>query len=155
KIDLSSQSVTDSTELAYEPNSMVYDNNGYLWVLCGGGYAGAPFRENPILVKLNPGDMTIESTYPFHSTDSYPSELVYNASDNNLYFIMGTVGADEDLGIYRMRVGYTAVPTSPFVAENGQHAFYKLSIDSEGVLWATDAGDFSSPGTVSKINPDA
>ena len=39
-VDNAADIVTDSIEVGYEPESMVIDRNGTLWVLCNGGWQG-------------------------------------------------------------------------------------------------------------------
>ncbi len=151
KIDVAAGEVVDSLEIAYEPNSMVYDAKGDLYVLCGGGYGGAPYRETPAIVRVNPANMSILGTYPFPSTDHYPSELVYNKKEDKLYFLVGTVGTDDNLGVYSMDILGTGVSATPFLAQ-GSGMFYTLTLDEEGDLWVTDAGDFSSPGLIHKVD---
>lgn len=153
KIDVNTEKVVDSLEIAYEPNSMAYDAKGNLWVLCGGGYFGAPYRESPRLIQVIPENMEIKATYPFPSENHYPSDLTYNSKNNALYFVVGTVATDSDLGVYQMSLGSDGISAQPFLAQ-GEKMFYTLNVDDEGDLWVTDPGDFSSPGTIYQVNSD-
>ncbi len=156
KIDISSQTVTDSLKVGYEPGSIEYDSDGNLWVLCSGGYPSSfnPYREDPALVKVNPQDLSIIKKYDLPSEDNYPSELKYSKDDDALYFIVNTISDDKNLGIYKFDLDDSVIPSKAFIPMDNFTYLYKLTVDSDGDLWATDAMDFSSPGKVYKFNSD-
>lgn len=155
KIDINSGLVVDSVEVRYEPGSIEFDSEGNLWVLCSGGYPypDTTYRKVPGLLKVDPETMEVIDIYEF-TEDAYPSDLEYDHIENSLYFIMGTVKADKELGVFKVDISSGEVPSSALIPNTSERTFYQLSIDEEGNIWATDAGDFASPGTVYKYDAD-
>lgn len=148
KIDVNTEAIIDSLEVTYEPNSLEYDDEGNLWVMCSGGYVGSDYREEPKLLKVDPATMTIEDSFSFSSSDHYPTEMEYSKSEDALYYLLGSNGGDTDLGVYKFSIDNNNLPTQPLIPRNTDGRFYKLIMGREGTIWVTDGGDFSSPGTV-------
>ena len=136
-IDILSDEVVDSLEVGLQPNSIVKDARGKLWVLCDGGFQGIPGgQERPSLSRINPETFTIEKTFLFEDINSSPIELSINSAGDKLYFING--------GILTMHIDDNVLPEQAFISA-GDHNFYGLGID-ENVIYATDAGDYLSDG---------
>jgi hypothetical protein len=139
-IDVASRTLVDSVFVGREPNSMVIDQNGRLWVLCGNALGQAV----PQLVQMNVDSMTIEAVFPFASGQEAPTRLCINAAGDQLYFLNG--------GIYKMGIGDGNLPSQAWVAKGG-HTWYGLEIDPvAGWLYATDALDYQREGKVYRFS---
>lgn len=133
--------ITDSIEVAPEPESMVLDKNNKLWVLCSGGYTGISLAE---LLTINTVTDEIEKRFVFPSKLSYPSNLQINATKDTVYYL--------DNGIYRMGILSPVLSDKPFRPSNGRY-IYKLGIDSgTGRIFYTDALDFQQRGYVLQVS---
>ncbi|MFO8128536.1 MAG: hypothetical protein R6T99_01375 [Bacteroidales bacterium] len=120
-----------------EPNSMVRDKNGKLWVLCSGGFLG---EEVPALYRINPATLDIEGKIEFSSSDMAPSKLNINASGETLYYLNGQ--------IFKMSIQATEIPSGHFI-EYQDGVLYSLFVDPDNShIIASDAIDFQQPGKV-------
>lgn len=130
----------DSVSVGREPNSLVRDQNGKLWVLCGSALG----QVQPRLVRMNADSLTPELTLTFPSTQDAPSKLCINTAGDQLYFING--------GIYNIGVNASALPAQPWVPK-GSHNWYGLDIDPQtGLIYATDAMDFLHKGILYRFS---
>ncbi|HQO50237.1 MAG TPA: DUF5074 domain-containing protein [Bacteroidales bacterium] len=142
-IDVIRDKLTDSIVVTKEPNSMVLDKFGKLWVLCSGGYLN---EEQPALYKINTTNLAIESVFTFQNINSSPNQLTINASSDTLYFINNN--------IYRMPVDATSLPEHAFVDRKNRN-FYHLAVDpNTSEVLATDAGNYLQSGYVFRFKPD-
>jgi len=114
------------------PNSLVVSGNS-LWILCGGNPDYTGNETNGSLVELNMDNQVIEQTFNFELTQ-HPSGLTMD--DINLYY--GLNGA-----VFSMEESDISLPTESII--NG--LFYSITA-YRGILFATDAGDFTSNGTL-------
>jgi len=114
------------------PNSLVVSGDS-LWILCGGNPDYTGNETNGALVELNLTNQVIEQTLNFELTQ-HPSGLTMD--DINFYY--GLNGA-----VFSMEESDTSLPTESII--NG--SFYSLTAH-QGILFATDAGDFTSNGTL-------
>lgn len=138
-------SLVDSIEVGKQPNSMVLDRDGKLWVLSDGGYPGSPYGQQVAsLAKINPGSMEIEHTYWFDELVYSPTYLQVNPAGDTLYFI--------NEGLFRMCILDNVIPGKVFIEENGKN-FYSCGIDPlSGDIYISDAGNFLSKGYVYRYN---
>jgi len=128
-------SVIDSIKVGHEPESMVIDKNGILWVLCSGSYTGNYYPE---LVAINTTSNKIVKRLQFDSKMMYPSSLKINMTGDTLYYI--------EKSIWRMSVFSDILPEKPFINASGR-LFYKIGIDpADGKLYATNALDYQQRG---------
>ncbi|QJX46181.1 YncE family protein [Hymenobacter taeanensis] len=105
------------------PSSMVLDQAGAIWVLCGGitRYGGAPsypvLSSTPAnLVRLNTTTPAASVTLPFAKGGA--SSLRTNGAKNQLYYRYS--GA-----VYRMNTSDLTLPTTPLI----RRSFYGLEVD--------------------------
>jgi len=142
-IDAGLDQLVDSIVVAKEPNSMVIDKNGKLWILCSGGYLN---EELPALFRINPTSLEIEKRINFPDISTSPENLCLNNSADTLFFLNN--------GIYRMPIDDNTIPDSPFIGSDGKN-FYSLAIDpSSSEIVATDAGNYLQKGYVFRFRPD-
>ncbi len=83
-IDPSTDTFVDSIVVGIEPQSMVIDKGGNLWVLCSGGFSG---DENPSLWNINLGDNSLVRKYIFPDILSSPEDLCINSTKDTLYLL--------------------------------------------------------------------
>ncbi len=148
-IDRKTDRLIDSIQVLQQPNSMVLDRNGKIWVLCDGGYEGSAYGDNqPGLVRIDAASHTVERIFvlPF---DNWPSKLGINGSSDTLFFINGDV--------WRMPVDATALPTEPFIPSqsgSGSKLFYGLGVNpSTSEIYVSDAIDHLQNGVVYRFSP--
>lgn len=135
-IDANSLAITDSIQVGREPNSLVADKNGKLWVLCSGGLNEAM----PQLDRIDPQMKQVEARLFFDDIQSSPSELELNPGGDALYYLDG--------GLFKLAISDSLLPTNPFVG-NGSQSFYGLGIDPiSGAIYLSDAKDFQRRGTI-------
>lgn len=135
-IDLATLTLQDSLYVGREPNSLVVDQNGKLWVLCGNALGQAL----PQLVRVNADSMRVEATFPFGSAQASPIKLTRSAAGDALLFVNG--------GIFRMAIGDSALPSVAWVPQ-GAHTWYSLGVDPQtGDVYAGDALDYQRRGKV-------
>jgi DNA-binding beta-propeller fold protein YncE len=127
--------LTDSVQVGHEPESMVIDSNGKLWVLCSGGYSGEYYPE---LDCISLSDFSKIKSYSFPTKTEYPSALTINSTGDTLYWLNN--------GIFRMAVTASSLPATPLVASSGRN-FYKLGISRiRKEIYATNTVDYQQKG---------
>lgn len=138
--DLETEEVLTSVTVGLEPESMVLDRNGRLWVLCTGGWNG---EEIPRLVRINTATYEKEAEMFFRTVSDNPSSLTANAAGDTLYFL--------DEGVRRMPVTASALPSDVFISA-GDRLFYKLAAGPGGQVAVTDAIDYQQRGDLLVYN---
>ncbi|MEL4455141.1 DUF5074 domain-containing protein [Lutimonas vermicola] len=137
-INIADNSIDTALTTGDVPNSIVADSNGAVWVLCGGIPAWTGSETPGSLYKIDPTSYRLEIK-EFASTE-HPSLL--NTDKGNLYFAL-------DGNVYGMNTNEVELPTNAIEGLGGQ--FYTMNV-KDGELFATDAGDFSSEGTLKVFN---
>jgi hypothetical protein len=136
--------LVDSIEVLPQPNSMVLDKYGKIWVLCDGGYQGSIYGDfQPGLVRIDAVSHTVEKIFILPE-DNWPSRLCINGTADTLYFINGDV--------WKMAVDQEKLPVSSFIpAHNGSETslFYGLGVDPvSSEVFVSDAIDHIQNGVV-------
>ena len=150
-IDSETDTWIDTIEVLMQPNSMVLDKDGKLWVLSDGGFPGSPYgHEAPGLLRINTETQQIERTWLFEK-GGRPSSLTINGSGDTLYYI--------NKDVYRMATTNSAEPevfiNSPY-PETHLGGFSALGVDpGSSEVYVADAIDYMQPGTVYRYSPDA
>ncbi len=128
-----------SIAVGKQPQSIVEDENGFLWVLCDGGFNPRD-RENATLHKIDPIKRAVLYTYIFDDIEASPSRLNYNASTGKLYFI--------NRSVFEFNVqGEKAEPTELFKIDGAN--FYGLGINQlNDQLIVCDVRDYVKNGVV-------
>lgn len=116
------------------PNALVFNNSGELYVLTEGNSTFSGSETGGKLVKVNTVNNTVFSTIDFGATE-HPNHLKFE--NNNFYYYLNG-------GVYKTTEAATTLPTA---AEFSGLSLYDMNIrDNE--LFGLDAGDFSSEGTL-------
>jgi hypothetical protein len=136
KINTQNNELVDSIFVPKDPESMVLDKDGNLWVLCTGGIND----ELPKLVKIDLTTNTIENEFIFTSINESPTKLSIDGEGDRLYFINSNV--------YAMSIYASSLPSVSFVQSNG-NVFYGLTVNkSNNQVYITDALDYLQQGKV-------
>ena len=150
-IDTRTDCIVDSITVTKQPNSMVLDRNGTLWVLSDGGYPQSPYgQEMAALTKINPVNRKIEKVFLFKEMSVSPSHLRINPDKDSLFFIYNSWagGKVNKPGIYSMNINSEKLPELPVIPQNAR-TFYSLGIDyGNGFVYVADALDFMQRGKV-------
>jgi YVTN family beta-propeller protein len=142
-IDASTDQVIDSVFVGKEPNSMMLDKDGKLWVLCSGGFASEAY---PSLWQIDPESLNILSTFNFTDISTSPTSLCIDGAGETLFFL--------NQGIYSMSIYDTILPALPLISED-EHLFYSLAINPKSnEIFATDAIDYQQRGLILRYQPD-
>lgn len=131
-IDMDNNVVIETLTVGDVPDSMQIIG-GDLWVLCAGKPEFSGEETAGSLIQFDLGTNTVSNTFDFELT-SHPSDLVNMGA--NLYFTLN--GA--------IRVLSTQSPVLPGTAF-ATGSFYEIEVNN-GKLYATDAVDFNSNGTL-------
>lgn len=131
-IDTTTDTVSTTITVGDVPNSMVLIGSD-LWVLCGGAPSYATVETAGSLVKVSTATNTVSATMTFEVTE-HPSLLTSEGSD--LYY---TLNGE----VYTMDVAAATLPTTSIISG----FFYGMTAHN-GKLYATDAGDYASDGTL-------
>lgn len=134
-IDPANHTLIDSVKVTKEPNSMVVDNRGDIWVLCSGGYTN---EEIPALYCIDAVDHSIKEQIQFEHKELNPSELSINNNRDTLYYL--------NQGVYRMSTSEITLPQKPFL-EEGDKLFYALGVMNRHIA-VSDAVDYQQKGIV-------
>lgn len=119
------------------PNSMVFDNQGLLYVLSGGIPAWTGNETGGQLNVINTSSNTVSATLEFGDNE-HPSNLSYGES---LYYTLNG-------GVYKLAVGISTLPTTS-VIENINFNFMTIH---NNILYGVDAGDYTSAGTLQSFD---
>lgn len=142
-IDAYTDQLIDSVIVGKEPNAIVLDKQGKLWVLCSGGFAS---EEKPSLWQIDPENLDILSAFIFPDINASPTSLCIDGEGETLFFL--------NQGIFQMSVSDLTLPTIPLIAEDG-HLFYSLAVDPKSnEIFATDAIDYQQRGLVLRYHPN-
>lgn len=150
RIDTSTDRVDGSLRVGVQPNSMVMDAGGKLWVITDGGFEGNPAgNENPGLVRIDAENFEIEKSWRFPA-GSKPTRLTISGDGETLYWLNG--------GVWCMSLKVTGaeksgkleavMPTTPIISGEN-HLFYGLAIDPRsGDIYVSDAIDYQQGGII-------
>ena len=131
-IDLRTNEVKTTITVGEVPNSSSVDFLRTVWVLCGGNPSWTGNETAGRLYKITESDT---SYFEFEPGD-HPEHLTYG--DGKLYYNLNGK-------VYEMVISDKKLPTEKMDGLDGY--FYTLKFNDEK-LYATDAGDFASEGTL-------
>ncbi len=148
-IDASRDLVVDTIEVGHNPKDMVMDIDGNLWVLC---YGYVQYDENwnvtsespSELYKINNINHTIVDSYII-SNNTHPEHLEVSPDGLSIYYGGGFLFGN----IFKMNIHDAELPANPL----NDNYFYGFNIDwTDGTLFALEAPNFTSNGTLYRIN---
>lgn len=137
-IDTSDDSIEAIVEVGDVPNSIAIDRNANVWVLCQGKPDYTGDETNGALFKIDVVSNAVSSLD--FTTTQHPKLLNYY--DEKLYYNL-------DAKIYSMDMTATELPSESIAGLEGD--YYSMNIFG-GELFATDAGDYSSEGSLEVSN---
>lgn len=137
-INTEDNSVIENLEVGDVPNSILLDRNTDIWILCQGKPSYTGDETNGSLFKIAAGSNAI-SSYEFTAVQ-HPNLLNYE--DENLYYHL-------DGKVFRFGINDMELPTEALAGLDG--FYYAMNINN-GELYATDAGDYASEGTLKVFN---
>lgn len=145
-IDPEKDMVVDSVKVPKQPQKMVLDKNGKIWVLTDGSYKGAPGGyENPALVRIDPETRTVEQIFRWSQEARHPGDLDINPARDTLLVVAG--------GFYKMGVDDSRLPAAPFIAA-GNRLFFSAGVDPQsGEIYLADAVDYAQNAMVYRFSP--
>lgn len=142
-VDPSTDAITKSIYVGYNPNSIVADKNGLIWVLCS-GYTNLnnwSTIKPGALIAIDPATNEVTKTFTLAELFS-PTSLTINASKDQLVYLYN--GA-----VYQQDITAATLTTTAKI----NRWFYHIGIDpSSNILYATDPGSFSSNGLLLRYN---
>ena len=134
-INTSNNTVEANLTIGDVPNSIVSDGNGNVWVLCQGNPSYATTETGGSLYKIKVNDLGI-TNFDFDSITDHPTSLAVDA--NELFYNLNGK-------VYAFDVKSSNLPTESIVGFDG---YYYAMKANNGELYATDAKDYASEGTL-------
>ena len=130
--------VIDSIKVGVEPESMVIDRNGTLWVLCDGGWTHENYAK---LITINITTDKVIKEYVFPTLQASPSCLKIDGFGQNIFYLDG--------GVRQMDITSDKLPAIPFILQGTGEYFYKIAVNPiTSDVFVTDAADFIQQGYV-------
>jgi DNA-binding beta-propeller fold protein YncE len=137
-VNTTNDRLVDSIEVGNEPESMVFDRYGMLWVLCNGGWMRQYYAK---LVEINPSVNKVVKTFTFPTKEESPTCLKIDGLGQTLYYL--------DDGVRQMDINSTSLPATTFIIQESGESFYKLGINPvNSDIFVTDAVDNTQRGYV-------
>jgi YVTN family beta-propeller protein len=133
-INTNSNLVENTIEVGDVPNSIQSDGTGTIWVLCGG--------------KPNwTGDETSGQLYKIASSSNETSSISFGGTEHPDLLVLedGNLFYNLNGKVFKMDSKTTSLPEQ---AITGWDGFYYVMKGHNGKIYATDAGDFASEGTL-------
>jgi DNA-binding beta-propeller fold protein YncE len=141
-IDPASDQIVDSLTVGREPNSLVQDASGMIWVLCSGGLG----ETNSTLVKVDPLNLAVSGAVTFSNLNSSPDRLRIDPAGERIYWV-------EDGKVMSLETGSAQALPQVFAAARGGQ-FYGLGVDPvSGAVYVGDARDYVREGLVYGFTP--
>ena len=143
-VDINNDVKVAEITVGKEPNTMVVDKNGYVWVLCEGATWEVD-GENPTLWEINPQLKTAELRYEFDGT---AMALKANPAGDQFYVIYNNE-------VRRFDVGTLSLSETFSIAPEPQGMFYNMAVEpNSGDIYVTDAKNYMMNGTVYRYTND-
>jgi YVTN family beta-propeller protein len=145
-IDTGSDTVVDSIQVPFQPNKMVVDAVGKIWVQTDGEYFstnGNP--EKPALVRLDPVSRKIEKIFRLKQNNTYFTDIRLTPGRDSILYLAGD--------LFKMSVKSDQLPDKSIIV-TGSHAYYGFGVDPvTGEIYLGDALDYTSNGLVYRFTP--
>ncbi len=140
-IDPTDDQVSTTITVESGPDKMILDKNNKIWVICNSGN----------LVRINPGDNTVEATIPDIKIAGYNEKMVINSAGDMIYYLHAAPWPSKAKEIYAISIDASAAPSTPIIS--GEN-FYGLGISPANKIYVTDANGFLGNGTVVRYEAD-
>ncbi len=142
-IDPATDDIVDSLDTGREPEGLLPDGQGNLFVLSTGGF----MEGFPELRLVNPTTGVVIRQWILGVVGDYVSDLAISPSGETVYWLGNN-------GIYRMASDAAVPPVDPWIASPAGAYLYSLDTDSKGngEIVAGDAGNFVSSGRVFRFS---
>ena len=137
-IDASSNTVSKTITVGDVPNSLSLDYSNSLWVLSGGNPSWTGNETKGSLSKINTSTNEVVKTFEFDVTE-HPNFLSFD--EDSLYYNLNG-------NVYQMSGSDSDLPSVELIS--GLFAYNMVAKD--GLLFATDAGDYASNGSLKIYN---
>ncbi len=136
-IDIQTDVLVDSIQVAYGPGAIIQDAEGMLWVYC----AGDPVtNEDGGLFRIEPSSRRIEKQFTLPVDAGLFPRLALDSEKDTLFFLLN--------GVYELDIRTTQLPIDPHISASGKN-FYGLDFDTRSnSLLVADAKDFQQKGDV-------
>ena len=138
-LDSATDAVSTTITVGDVPNSIVLDANNMIWVLCGGTPAWAGTETIASLYKINTTTDAVVSNFDF-TLGNHPSHLTLDKPMGEMYYALTG-------GVYKVNTNASMLPMAPIFNGN----YYNMAVHNRK-LYATDASDFASEGTLHVID---
>jgi len=145
-INSTTDAVLANLEVGPNPDGIVKDANGNIWVLCVGKFKSdySSLAQNGRLVKINTTSNTVETSFTFSSIYAQPTGLTLNQDKTKLVYVY-------DGKVYAQDITATSLQSTVLV----NRSFYGLGIDpNTNIMYGADAGNYSSNGKIVRFNID-
>ena len=143
-IDVNSHAIKETIVVGDNPNSLVQDSDGNIWVICA-GYAHNFDPNDPL---STPGKLVRISNKTISKTFELPNDagrLIINSQGNRLFYLDSRYGGR----VFDFFTNQPQLNTTPFL----DGTWYSLGYDPvENTVLAGNAGDFSSPGSMTVVD---
>lgn len=145
-IDAAKDEVTESIETGKQPNAMVLDRNGMIWVLSDGGGEDNPIgHEAPSLRGIDAATRTVKRIFEFR-TGERAAVIAIDGEGRTLYILKDH--------IWKMDVDAEIFPDEPFIRNTTGNYWYDIAVDPRtSEIYLADAVDKVQPGTVYRYSP--
>jgi len=146
-INLGNDAVIATLQVGVNPNSLVTDGAGKLWVLCAGStgpdYIGGTADDIAgSLWKINPFDYHVDQQFTMGQSE-HPIKLQIDNSGSYLYYLLGDDGYTGK--VIRMATFPGQINSTPYINKS----FYGLGIDkTSGNIYGAYVPGFSQNGSI-------
>lgn len=148
-LNASTDEIIQQVQTPHNPNSILKDKNGNLWVLCGGKKVYDPITFQLILsestesqlIQINPTNLQIVKRIYFTDKTAIADNLTSDAAGEKLFYMYNG-------SVYTIGIEANTAATTPLIANT---YFYGLKWYNNQ-LFAADAGNFTSSGKIKIYN---
>ena len=142
-ISLETHEIIQTINVGYSPKHFVQDQNSNLWVICAGTGSWTSIGEKPSkLVQIDPVSFNVLQEIDLFE-QLHPGNIGIDLT-GTVVVVGGGFGMD---GLYKVFLNHPETPTDIAIPGN----FYGFSVNPmNGDIYAADAGDFSSKGSMER-----
>tara|TARA_R110002096_G_scaffold21498_7_gene69871 strand:+ start:14225 stop:15259 length:1035 start_codon:yes stop_codon:yes gene_type:complete len=136
-IDVQSDQIINRIKTPVEPNKILQDVNGNLWVACSGGFS----EDYTALVQINPSNEQIIKTITSNDLSNSINNLEMHPSKSSLFYLMSG-------DLFEISISDSTLPSQALVSGDGK-LFYGLGVDVvANEIYVSDAIDYQQHGVV-------